>query len=47
MCSANFVEKLKNEHEELAFDGFTHVDFCYKPEAVKASTDAVAEFFNK
>jgi len=24
-----------------------HVDFYYKPDAVKASTDAVAEFFNK
>lgn len=42
-----FVEMLTNEHEELAFDEFGHVDFYYKPEAVKASTDAVAMFFNK
>jgi hypothetical protein len=47
LCSTQFVEKLKNEHEELAFDEFSHVDFYYKPEAVKASTDAVAEFFNR
>lgn len=47
VCSTNFVKKLTNEHEELAFDQFTHVDFYYKPDAVKASTDAVAEFFNK
>ncbi|MEM9422860.1 MAG: alpha/beta hydrolase [Pseudomonadota bacterium] len=46
-CSTQFVEKLTNEHEELAFDEFSHVDFYYKPEAVKASTDAVAEFFNR
>ena len=47
VCSTEFVSKLTNEHEELAFDEFSHVDFYYKPEAVKASTDAVAEFFNK
>jgi len=46
ICSTQFVEKLTNEHEELAFDEFSHVDFYYKPEAVKASSDAVAEFFN-
>ncbi|MEQ8823639.1 MAG: hypothetical protein RIC14_04620 [Filomicrobium sp.] len=46
ICSTQFVEKLTNEHQELAFDEFSHVDFYYKPEAVKASTDAVAEFFN-
>ncbi|MCV6583946.1 MAG: alpha/beta hydrolase [Marinibacterium sp.] len=46
ICSAQFVEKLTNEHQELAFDEFSHVDFYYKPEAVKASTDAVAAFFN-
>ena len=46
-CSTQFVEKLTNEHEELALDEFSHVDFYYKPEAVKASTDAVAEFFNR
>ena len=45
VCSTQFVEKLTNEHKELAFDEFSHVDFYYKPEAVKASTDAVAEFF--
>lgn len=47
ICSTQFVEKLTNEHEELAFDEFSHVDFYYKPEAVKASTDAVAEFFSR
>lgn len=46
-CSTGFIEKLTNEHEVLALDGFSHVDFYYKPDAVKASTDAVAEFFNK
>ena len=46
ICSTAFVEKLTNEHKELAFDEFSHVDFYYKPEAVKASTDAVADFFN-
>jgi fermentation-respiration switch protein FrsA (DUF1100 family) len=46
-CSTGFIEKLTNEHEVLALDGFSHVDFYYKPEAVKLSTDAVAEFFNK
>lgn len=47
ICSTQFVEKLTNEHEELAFEEFSHVDFYYKPEAVKASTDAVADFFNR
>lgn len=47
ICSTQFVEKLTNEHEVLTFDEFGHVDFYYKPEAVKASTDAVAAFFNK
>ncbi len=47
ICSTAFVAKLTNEHEELAFDEFSHMDFYYKPEAVKASTDAVAAFFNK
>lgn len=46
-CSTQFIEKLTNEHEVLAFDEFSHVDFYYKAEALKASTDAVAEFFNK
>lgn len=47
LCSTGFIDKLTNEHEVLAIDEFSHVDFYYKPEAVKASTDAVAEFFNK
>jgi len=47
ICSTQFIEKLTNEHEVLTFDEFSHVDFYHKPEAVKASTDAVAEFFNK
>lgn len=46
-CSTNFIEKLTNEHEVLALEEFAHIDFYWKPEAVKASTDAVAEFFNK
>ncbi|MBO9475071.1 alpha/beta hydrolase [Shimia sp. R10_1] len=46
ICSTAFVEKLTNTHTELAFDEFSHVDFYHKPEAVKASTDAVADFFN-
>ncbi|WP_203565022.1 hypothetical protein [Aliiroseovarius sp. PrR006] len=46
-CSTQFVAKLTNEHEKLAFDEFSHVDSYYKPEAVNASTDAVAAFFNK
>ena len=47
ICSTQFIEKLTNEHEVLAVDDFGHVDFYYKPEAVKVSTDAAAEFFNK
>ena len=47
LCSTGFIEKLTNNPEVMAFDEFSHVDFYYKPEAVKASTDAVAEFFNK
>ena len=46
ICSTAFVEKLTNDHKELAFDEFSHVDFYHKPEAVNASADAVAEFFN-
>ena len=46
-CSTQFVEKLTNEHEELAFDGFSHVDIDHKPEAIQASTNAVAEFFGR
>ncbi|CAL2077913.1 alpha/beta hydrolase [Tenacibaculum sp. 190524A05c] len=47
ICSTAFIDKLANEHEVLAFDKFSHVDFYWKPEAVKVSTDAVADFFNK
>lgn len=47
ICSTQFIEKLTNEHEVLALDEFGHVDFYYKPEAVKVSADAVAAFFNK
>ena len=47
ICSTAFIEKLTNDPEVLAVSGFSHVDFYHKPEAVKASTDAVAEFFNK
>lgn len=47
ICSTVFIEKLTNENEVLALDEFTHVDFYHKPEAVKVSTDAVTEFFNK
>lgn len=47
ICSTQFIENLTNEHEVLAVDDFGHVDFYHKPEAVKISTDAVAEFFNK
>jgi hypothetical protein len=47
ICSTQFIDKLTNEHEVLALEEFGHVDFYYKPEAVKVSTDAVAEFFNK
>ncbi|MCL3781274.1 alpha/beta hydrolase [Prolixibacteraceae bacterium JC049] len=46
-CSTQFIDKLTNNHEVMALDEFSHVDFYYKPEAVKVSTDAVAEFFNK
>lgn len=47
LCSTGFIDKLTNNPEVLAIDEFSHVDFYYKPAAVKASTDAVAEFFNK
>ena len=47
VCSTGFIEKLTNNPEVMALDEFSHVDFYYKPEAVKVSTDAVAEFFNK
>ena len=46
-CSTQFIEKLTNDNKVVAFDEFSHVDFYYKPGAVKASTDEVAAFFNK
>lgn len=47
VCSTTFIDKLSNENEVLAVSGFGHVDFYHKPEAVKVSTDAAAEFFNR
>ncbi len=46
-CSTVLIDKLTNNPEVLAVDEFSHVDFYYKPEAVKVSVDAVAEFFEK
>lgn len=47
VCSTAFIEKLTNENEVLALEEFSHVDFYYKPEAVKIATDAVADFFGR
>lgn len=47
ICSTMFIDKLTNEHEVKAFNEFGHVDFYHKPAAVKVSTDAAAEFFNR
>lgn len=47
ICSTAFIDKLTNNPEVIALHEFSHVDFYYKPDAVKVSTDAVAEFFNK
>lgn len=47
ICSTAFIEKLTNDPEVLALGEFSHVDFYYKPEAVKVSADAVADFFDK
>jgi len=47
ICSTGFIENLTNNPEVLTVSEFGHVDFYYKPEAVKVSTDAAAEFFNK
>ena len=47
ICSTAFIDKLTNEHEVLAVSKFGHVDFYHNPDAVKVSTDAVADFFNK
>ena len=46
-CSTGFIQKLTNDPKVMALTEFSHVDFYYKPAAVKVSTDAVAEFFNK
>lgn len=46
-CSTEFVKKLKSDHKAVAVPEFGHVDFYYKPEAVKVSADAVAEFFGR
>ena len=45
-CSTGFIEKLTNDPKVMALTEFGHLDFYYKPEAVKASADAVAEFFD-
>jgi len=45
VCSTAFIEKLTGECQVLALDEFGHVDFYWKPEAVKAAADAAAEFF--
>jgi len=47
ICSTQFIDRLTNEDEVLAIDEFSHVDFYYKPAAVRVSTDAVAEFFGR
>lgn len=47
ICSTNFIDRLTNNPDVRAFDEFSHVDFYWRPEAVKASCDAAAEFFNK
>lgn len=47
ICSTAFIEKLTNEHEVIELEEFGHVDFYYKPKAVKVSADAVTAFFNK
>lgn len=46
ICSTAFIDKLTNDPQVLAVSEFSHVDFYFKAEAVKVSTDAVAEFFN-
>lgn len=47
ICSTAFIDKLTNDPTVLGLPEFGHVDFYYKPEAVKVSADAVAEFFNQ
>jgi fermentation-respiration switch protein FrsA (DUF1100 family) len=46
-CSTGFIEKLTCQKEVIALEKFAHIDFYYKPDAVKLSADATAEFFNK
>ena len=46
ICSTNFIDRLTNNPEVVAIDEFSHVDFYWKPEAVKASCDAAAEFLS-
>ncbi|KZN35249.1 alpha/beta hydrolase [Pseudoalteromonas luteoviolacea S2607] len=46
ICSTAFIEKLTNDPKVIAVEEFSHVDFYFKPEAVKVSTEAVADFFN-
>lgn len=46
LCSTAFVEKMTNDPKVMAVPEFGHVDFYHKPEAVKVSADAAAEFFN-
>ena len=46
-ASINFVEKLTNEHQVLALPEYSQIDFYYKPEVVRTSADAAAEFFNQ
>lgn len=45
--SEKFIEKLTCEYEVKKVKDLEHMDFYYKPEAVKLSADAVTEFFNK
>lgn len=45
--STEFIKKLTCDYEVKKFKDFEHMDFYYKPDAVKLSADAVAEFFNK
>lgn len=45
--SQQFIEKLTCDYEVKNFNDFEHPEFYYKPEAVRLSADAVAEFFNK
>lgn len=47
VCSTAFIDRLTNNPEVMALAEFSHVDFYYKPDAVKISTNAIAEFFNK